>query len=146
MTKRRVIRVLPFLHPAHRPPEVEFEPHFRENLPLWSSRRHPEGSPVPSLEQLNKLLSAEPNDIFLNFAKAMELAKTQQFADAFAQFDRVITLDPGYAPAFFQKGRAQLQAGDVDAAKATLREGVSRARAAGDHHAAGEMTELLNSL
>lgn len=101
---------------------------------------------MPSLEQLNKLLSAEPDDIFLNFAKAMELAKAQQFADAFAQFDRVITLDPNYAPAYFQKGRTLLQSGDVDAAKATLREGVARARASGDNHAAGEMTELLGSL
>lgn len=101
---------------------------------------------MPSLDQLDKLLSAEPNDVFLNFARAMELTRAQRFAEAFAQFDRVISLDRDYAPAYFQKGRAQLQSGDFDAAKATLRLGIERARATGDNHAAGEMTDLLESL
>ncbi len=101
---------------------------------------------MPSLEQLDKLLSKEPDDVFLNFAKAMELAKGQRFAEAFAQFDRVIALDADYAPAFFQKGRTLLQSGDTETAKSTLRLGIDRARATGDSHAAGEMTELLDSL
>lgn len=101
---------------------------------------------MPRIEQLEKLLAAEPNDVFLNFALAMELAKLGRTAAGLAQFDRVIALNPNYAPAYFQKGKTFLDAGDHDGARATLRLGVERATAAGDHHAAAEMSELLQVL
>jgi tetratricopeptide (TPR) repeat protein len=98
------------------------------------------------LEQLQGLLAKEPQDVFLNFGLAMELAKSGRYEESDAQFERVIGLDPGYIPAYFQKGRARLAAGDVEGAKADLARGMERAAACGDLHARGEMEELLRSL
>lgn len=101
---------------------------------------------MPRIEQLEKMLAAEPGDLFLNFALAMELAKLERMTDALAQFDRVMAINADYPPAYFQKGRTLLAAGDTDSASAVLRKGIERARAIGDNHAAGEMNDLLTSI
>ncbi len=101
---------------------------------------------MPSIEQINKLLAKEPDDAFLNFALAMELAKNGRAAESIAQFDRVIALDPNYTAAYFQKARTLIATGDIEPAKAALRTGIDRAQAIGNAHAAGEMSELLASL
>src|SRR5690606_10197121 len=62
---------------------------------------------VPSIEQLQKLLQAEPDDTFLLYALAQEQAKSGNLGDAIATYDRVIALDPGHAYAWFHKARAQ---------------------------------------
>jgi predicted Zn-dependent protease len=98
------------------------------------------------LEQLQALLSKEPNDAFLNFGVAMELAKAQRFDESLARFDQVITLDPNYVAAHFHKGKTLLGMGEVEAAKNALRAGIQQASQCGEMHAKGEMEELLNSL
>ena len=101
---------------------------------------------MPSLQQIDSLLAGEPNDLFLNFARAMELMRLGRVDDSAAQFDRVITLNSEYCPAYFQKGRAFAGAGRIAEAKAALQAGIETARRTGDDHAAGEMGDLLESL
>jgi len=101
---------------------------------------------MPTIEQINKLLAKEPDDAFLNFALAMELARNSRTAESIVQFDRVIALDPNYTAAYFQKARTHIAAGDLEPAKAALRLGIETANAIGNAHAAGEMSELLASL
>ncbi len=98
------------------------------------------------LEQLEKLLKAEPDDAFLNFGIAMELAKAQRFDESLARFDRVIQFDPNYIAAHFHKAKTLLAMGAEEAAKAELSQGIERAAACGEMHAKGEMEELLSSL
>lgn len=98
------------------------------------------------LEQLQKLLAAEPNDAFLNFGLAMELAKQERFDESLAQFARVMELDPNYTAAHFQKARTLITMGDYDAAKEALQCGIRQAQSIGDSHAAAEMGDLLSSL
>ena len=98
------------------------------------------------LEQLQALLVKEPDDAFLNFGTAMELAKAQRYDESLARFDRVITLDPNYVAAHFHKGKTLLSMGDVEAAKGVLRGGIEQASKCGEMHAKGEMQELLDSL
>ena len=62
------------------------------------------------MEQLERLLAAEPDDAFLNFALAMELAKIERLEDAVARFERAIELDAGYCAAYYQKAKTLLQA------------------------------------
>ncbi|MCK6456200.1 MAG: tetratricopeptide repeat protein [Phycisphaerae bacterium] len=101
---------------------------------------------MPSVEQIRKLLASEPDDVFLNFALAMELAKAEKRDDAVAQFDRVITLDPDYTAAYHHKARTLIAAGRADDARQTLVTGIARAQAIGNAHAAGEMSDLLATL
>jgi hypothetical protein len=49
-------------------------------------------------------------------------------------------------PAFFMAGQQLTRLGRVEEARAALRDGIEAARAAGDAHAAGEMSEFLASL
>lgn len=98
------------------------------------------------LEQLQSLLAKEPEDAFLNFGLAMELGKTQRYPESLAQFEKTIALDPNYIAAYFQKAKTMLAMGEDDAAKAELRRGIAQAAACGEHHAKGEMEELLGTL
>jgi len=97
-------------------------------------------------EKLEQMLLTEPDDTFLNFGLAMELAKEGRVADAITRFDRVLTLDPSYTTAFLQKATTLISSGRPDEAKRVLIDGMSSARFHGDTHAAEEMQSLLDRL
>lgn len=99
---------------------------------------------MPSREQIERLLAQEPDDVFLNFGLAMELAKTDAAA-ALQRFDRVVSLDPDYTAAYYQKGRLLLGLSRSEEARAVLSAGVQAAVRSGDDHAEHEMRELLAS-
>jgi tetratricopeptide (TPR) repeat protein len=101
---------------------------------------------MPSIEQIEKLLTAEPNDVFLNYSLAMEFAKLNRIDDSLAQFNRVLELDPAYCAAYYHQGKTYLEAGRHDHAKEVLQRGMAAARQAGDGHAEGEMQELLSGI
>jgi len=98
------------------------------------------------LAKLQQLLEKNPADVFLHFGLAMELAKEGAIDDAVARFDRVLSLDPKYIPAHFQKGNALLAAGRSDDARAALRTGIAAAMTHGDPHAAEEMQGVIDSI
>ena len=98
------------------------------------------------LEQLEALLTKEPDDAFLNFGVAMELAKAERYPESLARFDQVVKLDPHYVAAHFHMGKTLISMGDMDAAKQALRVGIETASSCGEQHAQGEMEELLASL
>ena len=98
---------------------------------------------MPSREQLEKLLAAEPDDVFLNFGLAMELAKQEAKEHALERFSRVIQLDANYSAAYYQKGRLLLGMERRDEAREVLAAGVEAAKRIGDTHAETEMRELL---
>ncbi len=98
---------------------------------------------MPSKEQLEKLLTADPDDVFLNFGLAMELAKLDVKEPSLEQFDRVIALNPDYSAAYYHKGRLLLLLDRAEDAKEVLRDGLGVCEKIGDAHAASEMGELL---
>lgn len=98
------------------------------------------------LTKLRTLLAAEPNDGFLLYALAQELAKAGRFDEAAVQYDRAIEVDPKECYAFFHKAKALEQAGKLAAAVEALRAGLARARAVGDRKAASEIEGYLDSL
>ena len=105
-----------------------------------------EMNPAMRLEQLQKLLAADPNDAFLNFGMAMELGKLQRYDESLAQFDRVLQNDPTYIAAHFHKGKTLIAMGDIPRAKQELELGIQRAQECAEFHAKSEMEELLASL
>lgn len=98
---------------------------------------------MPSREKLEKLLAAEPDDVFLNFALAMELAKDESKEAALKRFRRVIDLDPDYTAAYHQEGRLLVALGRVAEARAVLTAGVAAAKRVNAAHAAAQMKDLL---
>ncbi len=103
-------------------------------------------SPFTRLEQIEKMLAASPDDVFLNFALAMEQVKAGQHEQAIARFQRVTELDPNYVPAYTQWSNTLIALGRKGEAKAILSRGVEAATRAGDKHAAGKMRDALKLL
>jgi len=98
------------------------------------------------LEKIEKMLAASPDDVFLNFALGVELAKEGKIDDALLRFDRVAEIDPRYTTAYFQKATTLAAAGRMSDAREAFRVGINAARRHGDLHAAEEMEAALSGL
>ena len=103
-------------------------------------------APLSRRERLEALLADEPNDTFLRYGLAAEFDKEGRHAESLAELDRLARESPPYVPAFFMAGQQFARLGRVEEAREVLRRGIESARAAGDAHAAGEMSEFLASL
>lgn len=101
---------------------------------------------MPSIEQLEKLLAADPSDTFVLYGLAQEHAKAGDFGKAVEFYDRCLAVDPAYCYAYYHKARALEESGDEAGAMETLRVGIGAAREAGDEKALGEMGQYLDML
>ena len=98
------------------------------------------------IEQLTSLLAAEPDDVFLHFALAMELAKVGRTDEALSYFSRVNELDPDYTAAYVQKARILTEMKQPDAARQTITAGIEAARRTAESHTAEKLHEMLQGL
>lgn len=101
---------------------------------------------MPSLEQLHRLLAAEPNDPFTLYAIAQEHAKNSEHVQAIAFYDRCLAADPSYLYAYYHKARSLACCARKDEAIATANEGLAAAKKADDAHAASELLALAIDL
>ena len=92
------------------------------------------------------MLETAPDDVFLNFAFGVELAKEGRLQEALDRFDRTAILDPAYTTAYFQKANTLIAAGRAEDAKVALDRGIAAATKHGDLHAAEEMRAALDAL
>lgn len=97
-------------------------------------------------ERIEAMLADDPNDTFLRYSLAMELAKEGEHERGFERLRELMADEPPYVPAFFRLGQQLAELGRVEEARAALRNGIENARRQGDMHAAGEMSELLATL
>ena len=97
-------------------------------------------------EKLQQMLQDSPEDTFLLYGMAMDYASSQEWEPALATFDQVLSVDPGYVAAYFQKGQILARMDRIDDARSVLSEGIEVGRKVGEDHAVGEMTDFLQSL
>ncbi|MEX0678026.1 MAG: hypothetical protein WD063_13175 [Pirellulales bacterium] len=97
-------------------------------------------------EKIESMLALDPSDEFLRYSLAMELDKEGDHERSLAAFAVLMTAATPYVPAFFMAAQQLARLNRIDEARAALRDGIERARAAGNAHAAGEMSEFLASL
>jgi hypothetical protein len=97
-------------------------------------------------EKIEDLLASDPADQFLRYSLAMELDKEGDHERSLGQFAGLMADPAPYVPAFFMAAQQLARLARIDEARAALRDGIEQARAAGDSHAAGEMSEFLASL
>ena len=97
-------------------------------------------------EKIEAMLVEDPGDTFLRYSLAMELDKEGAHDASLAKFGELTSDEPPYVPAFFMSAQQLARIGRIDDARARLRTGIEAARAQGDLHAAGEMSEFLASL
>jgi Tfp pilus assembly protein PilF len=98
------------------------------------------------MQKLEAMLAKDAGDPFLLFAMGMEHKKLKQTAEAVDWFKRTLAKDPGYCVAYHQAALAYEDAGNIDLAKQTYREGIAVARQKGDYHAAEEMEAALSMI
>ena len=97
-------------------------------------------------EQIQEMLAEDPKDTFLRYALAMEFKSEGSSEEGLKIFSELMQDDPPYVPAFFMAGQELAGLARIDEAQRTLEEGIAHAKTQGELHAAGEMTEFLNSL
>jgi predicted Zn-dependent protease len=101
---------------------------------------------VSRLSKIQQMLHADPDDVFLNFSLAMEYVKENRYAEATAQFEHVIQLDPNHVAAYFQRANALVSLKRTADARRALEQGIAAAKRAGDSHAAEKMNEMRKLL
>ena len=97
-------------------------------------------------EKIEALLADEPGDVFLRYSLALELEGEGRWEEGLEILEDLARGTPPYVPAFHMAARHLAQRDRLDDARRALREGIEAARAQGEMHAAGEMSDLLMSL
>lgn len=97
-------------------------------------------------EKIEAMLADEPDDQFLRYTLALELDKEGENNRSLELLSALTKDESPYVPAYFMAGQQLARLERVNEARSYLRDGIEAARAAGDSHAAGEMSEFLTSL
>ena len=97
-------------------------------------------------EKIEALLAQDPADQFLRYGLAIECDNEERFEDALAHFQGLLTDKPPHVASYFRGAQLLVRLDRLAEARTWLRDGIEAARAQGDAHAAGEMSELLASL
>lgn len=97
-------------------------------------------------QKFEAMLAAEPQDQFLRYCLANELQKDGEHDGAIELLRGLMNERPPHVASFFRAGQMLASLQRIDEARDALRVGIEQARAQGDTHAAGEMSEFLTSL
>lgn len=89
------------------------------------------------------MLLKEPNDVFLNYALAMEHLATNEYKEAEAQLKKVLSININYLPCFYQLGQVNEKFGNIDAALDFYKQGVDLAKLQNNNKALGELNEAI---
>ena len=102
--------------------------------------------PMPSIEQLEKLIGGPRDGALLRYALGNELLHAGQPEAAAIRLREAVELDPAYSAAWKLLGRALTDCGDRSGALSAYRAGIETAHARGDVQAAKEMTIFARRL
>lgn len=97
-------------------------------------------------EKIQAMLADDPQDQFLRYSLAMELDKEGENDESLTGLEALTKDESPYVPAFFMAAQQLARLDRVSEARTFLRDGIEEARRQGDAHAAGEMSEFLQSL
>ena len=97
-------------------------------------------------EKIEAMLVDDPTDEFLRYSLALEWDKEGEHEKSLTGLAELTVGEKPYVPAYFMAAQQLARLERVDEARTVLRDGIEAARACGDTHAAGEMSEFLASL
>lgn len=98
---------------------------------------------LPRKELIFDMLLKEPNDVFLNYALAMEHLSAEEFKEAESQLKKVLLINPSYLPCFYQLGQVNEKLGNNDIALTYYKQGVELAKSQNNTKALGELNEAI---
>lgn len=91
------------------------------------------------------MLDEQPNDLFLQYALAMEYLGMHRFIDAEQLFKQIIAADEHYVAAYYQLGKL-LEQHNQDAAIAIYEKGMTEAQLKADRKTVNEFRSALDEL
>ncbi len=91
-------------------------------------------------------LAEDPGDTFLRYGLAMLCLSEGDTDEGRTRLKALIVDVPDEVPAYQQLGQSFMTSGDDDEAKSWFQQGIARAKAKGDWHAAGEMEGFLSQI
>ena len=98
------------------------------------------------LALFDKLIAGGSNDPFHFYARAMELRSSGEARAALSSFGEVCARFPDYVPSYLMAAQLAQELGELSQARAHAAQGVEAAKRAGNDHALGELTALLEAL
>lgn len=98
---------------------------------------------LPRKELIFDMLLKEPNDLFLNYALAMEHLSSEEFKEADEQLKKVLSIKADYLPCFYQLGQLNEKLGKNDIALTYYKQGVEIAKSQNNNKALGELNEAI---
>lgn len=98
-------------------------------------------------KMLEASLAEDPADPFLRYGLALQCLREGDTREGRERLLALIADHPDDQVAAYQQlGQSYLETGEVEPARTTLRQGIAKAQARGDSHAAAEMEGLLAQL
>ena len=98
---------------------------------------------LPRKELIFDMLVKEPNDVFLNYALAMEHLSTSEFKEADVQLKKVLSIKVDYLPCYYQLGQVNEKLGNTNIALAYYKQGIEIATSQKNTKALGELNEAI---
>jgi predicted Zn-dependent protease len=96
---------------------------------------------------LEQSLAEDPTDSFLRYGLAVQCLREGEIADGRQRLLALIADHPeNQVAAYQQLAQSYIDTGEAPDAAVVLRTGITKAKAAGDWHAAAEMQQMLDSL
>lgn len=100
----------------------------------------------PIVDKFLALLAGGKDSALLRFSLGNEYLKLGDTAAAATHLGKAVELDPAYSAGWKLLGKARLDSGDRDGARAAWQRGIEAASARGDKQAEKEMTVFLRRL
>lgn len=94
-------------------------------------------------EQIQEMLKSEPTDSFLNYALALELAKSNEINKSIELINALLEREPTYLGAYYQLGKFYELSNDTKNAVDTYSRGIVIAKQQNNKKAESELKEAL---
>jgi tetratricopeptide (TPR) repeat protein len=95
------------------------------------------------LEQLQEMLQKEPHDPFLNYAVALEHAKSGDTFKAISIIEEILARDENYLGAYYQLGKYYEETAQKEKAISIYRKGMEIAKKQNNRKTMGELNTAL---
>ena len=98
------------------------------------------------IDRIQEMLAANPKDLFLRHALALEWIKIGNDAEARGLFEAILTEDPTYIGSYYHLAKLLERIGERDAAIQWYEKGMEAAKAAKDQHSFNELQSAYEDL
>jgi predicted Zn-dependent protease len=95
------------------------------------------------IAQLIEWLRDEPEDVFLQYALAMEYRQAEP-EKALSMLEDIAQKSPDYTATYYHLAAMYVAKGEYERARATYAEGIAQCRKANDRHALAELQRASN--